>query len=606
MKQLFIGIMKLWKMEMMRVRFSGIRSFTKIFIILSNIIFIGFDKANAQIQAPDLICVKNDTLFWNAPANNCGAFRGYLVFASQNENGPYSLLSTITNPNQTSFFHANAGAGQWFYYLQSDFDCPGQTALTSDTLDNRIPEAGLIRYVTVRGDDVEIGWEVSVSPEVFAYIISKSTPAGTAIIDTVFGGTTYLDTTATPGERPETYFVVAIDRCGNNSLIPPPHTTMLLEGMGASACDRTVSLEWNLYRNWSKPIQKHEIWVSENGGAPRVAGEAANNATSFTFQDANAGINYCFTVRAIESESGNIASSNEVCLTLDVIPAVTELILTNATITPDNNVSLTWLWNDNAAIDNSEVLRAQGSANFTAISSGVPTQPLSRNNSFLDEDVNPSGQPVSYQIQTTDACNVRVQSNVVSTIFLEATSQGTPAENLLRWTEYRNEYITDIVYELYRQPSNGSPLLIATYTDGTFEHTDNVDINSPDERGACYFALAKADLTLPDGKTLTVESRSNVACVTQELKLYIPNAFAPNGVNQEFKPIMPFGQPTEYSMVIYNRWGEKVFETQNINDGWNGKIANNNMPQGGYLYYIRLTTAEGTTAEYAGMVTLIR
>ena len=615
MKRIFIGVLEYWSIGILECRqivwVNGRGSKTpkchlKTLLLLSSLLFINIGKTDAQIQAPDLLCVKNDTLFWNTPVNNCGAFNAYVVYTSTNIAGPYQILATINNAAQTSFFHENAGTALRYYYLQSDYNCPGQTVLSSDTLDNRIPEAGKMRYVSVRGDDVEIGWETSPSPEVFAYIVYKNTPSGTAIVDTVFTGTTFVDTTAKASESPETYYVVAIDRCGNNSLIPPPQTTMLLEAEGSSACERTAKLSWNAYQNWGNPVEKYEILVSENGGTPKLVGEAAGNATAFTFQNANAGINYCFTVRAVESGTGNTASSSEACLTLNVIPAVTELILTNATVTLDNNVNINWLWNNDAAIETVEIQRASGTGNFSRVSSESPQPPLSRDNSFLDENANPSERALTYQIQTTDACDVKVQSNPVSTIFLEVRSQGNAGENLAHWTPYRNDFATNIVYELYRQTESGAPVLVTTIGTGSLEHIDLVDPNNPDEANACYFVIAKTNLDLPDGSTLPVESRSNIACATQETKIYIPNAFAPNGVNQEFKPILPFGQPENYSLVIFDRWGTKVFETQNIDGGWDGTVAGRQAAQGVYVYHIRLTEVGGQVKEYAGSLVLVR
>lgn len=609
MNQIFNALLKYWNTgtpEQRRQCAENPALYYKILLLFFSILLFNPDQTNAQIQAPDLICVKNDTLFWNTPVNNCGAFNAYVIYSSTNVAGPYQILATITDPAQTSYFHENAGTAMRYYYLQSDYNCPGQITLSSDTLDNRIPEAGKMRYVSVVGDDVEIGWETSPSPEVFAYIVYKNTPSGTAVVDTVFTGITYVDTTANASESPETYYVVAIDRCGNNSLIPPPQTTMLLEAKGASACDRTATLSWNAYQNWGNPVDKYEILVSENGSAPKLAGEAAGNATSFTFQNANAGINYCFTVRAIESGTGNTASSSEACLTLDVIPAVTELVLTNATVALGNNVNISWLWNEDAAIETVEILRASSTGNFSRVSSESPQPPLSRDNSFLDENANPSERALTYQIQTTDACDVTVQSNTVSTIFLEVQSQGNAGENLVRWTPYENDFATAIVYELYRQTESGTPVLVTTITAGSLEYIDLVDPNNAEEASACYFVIAKTNLDLPDGSTFPVESRSNIDCATQETRIYIPNAFAPNGVNREFKPIIPFGQPDSYSMIIFDRWGSKVFETQNIDGGWNGTVNGREASQGVYVYQIRLKQADGKVTEHAGSLVLVR
>lgn len=600
MKQLFSKGLADWKMSGWNIRGYVMLGWVIFFL------FLGMSNATAQdTYKPEFLCVSNDTLQWNQPPTTCIAFNNYTIFASQDRDGPYTTLATITNPQQTSFFHANAGNDVWYYYLTIDVECPMQSIVSSDTLDNRIPQVGLIRYVSVRGDDVEIGWEESVSPEVFAYIISKNTPSGTAIIDTVFNGTTYLDTTALASERPETYFVVAIDRCGNNSLIPPPHTTMQLQGMGASACDRTVQLSWGLYKNWQNPIARHEIWVSENSAPAYKAGEAAGNATNFTFQNAGADIEYCFVVRAIEANTGNIASSNDVCLTLDVIPGVSQLIATNASVTTSNDVTIEWIWNDNAEIERVEVLRSNDANNFSGISSEAPASPLSVNNSFLDANANPQEGSVFYQIKTTDACEAIVNSNTVRTMFLQVQTQDLN-NNFIRWSDYQNENASEIIYEIYRQTTNGNPVLIATQPIGMNEVVDAIDPNDPDQASACYFVIAKATLNLQNGNTVAIESRSNVACSSVDSELFVPNAFAPQGVNREFRPVLQFGQPVDYAMYIYDRWGSILYQTQMIEDGWDGRKNGNLLPQGVYTYHIRLKQNNGKLIERAGTFVLLR
>jgi gliding motility-associated-like protein len=69
--------------------------------------------------------------------------------------------------------------------------------------------------------------------------------------------------------------------------------------------------------------------------------------------------------------------------------------------------------------------------------------------------------------------------------------------------------------------------------------------------------------------------------------LYTPNTFTPNddGINETFKP--GTCNPKEYVMRIFNRWGEELFETSDINTGWDGRFEGALVPEGAYLYTIR-------------------
>ena len=65
------------------------------------------------------------------------------------------------------------------------------------------------------------------------------------------------------------------------------------------------------------------------------------------------------------------------------------------------------------------------------------------------------------------------------------------------------------------------------------------------------------------------------------------------------------------SFLVYNRWGQKVFETINSQPnlptaGWNGKINSGDAEPGTYVYAINIAFANGTEKLYKGTVVLIR
>ncbi|NOX86730.1 MAG: T9SS type B sorting domain-containing protein [Chlorobi bacterium] len=66
---------------------------------------------------------------------------------------------------------------------------------------------------------------------------------------------------------------------------------------------------------------------------------------------------------------------------------------------------------------------------------------------------------------------------------------------------------------------------------------------------------------------------------------YLPNAFTPNGdgLNDEFKPVQRYDLVRTYHLYVYNRWGQLIFETSDINTGWDGTYKGNPAEQGRYL-----------------------
>lgn len=86
----------------------------------------------------------------------------------------------------------------------------------------------------------------------------------------------------------------------------------------------------------------------------------------------------------------------------------------------------------------------------------------------------------------------------------------------------------------------------------------------------------------------------------------IPNSFTPNadGKNDCFG-VKHWGDATGFRFMIFNRWGEKVFETNNVNQCWNGQYKGQPADAGGYVYYIKSINLCGETIK-KGNVLLIR
>jgi len=94
--------------------------------------------------------------------------------------------------------------------------------------------------------------------------------------------------------------------------------------------------------------------------------------------------------------------------------------------------------------------------------------------------------------------------------------------------------------------------------------------------------------------------------VNAEFALFIPNSFTPNDDFQN-NTFMAKGMGiTEFKMLIFDRWGEKLFETDNINQGWDGNYKGKTLPVDVYVYRIFATDILGEEHSYIGKVTLIR
>lgn len=100
-----------------------------------------------------------------------------------------------------------------------------------------------------------------------------------------------------------------------------------------------------------------------------------------------------------------------------------------------------------------------------------------------------------------------------------------------------------------------------------------------------------------------------VACDTAVAvcKLDIPNIFTPNSdsLNDSFYPL-PSCETEVYEFIIYNRWGQQLFATNNPSDKWDGKTHGNECPDGVYIYLLKYKFNGQKPVFVNGTVTLLR
>ncbi|MCB0698445.1 MAG: gliding motility-associated C-terminal domain-containing protein [Chitinophagaceae bacterium] len=155
---------------------------------------------------------------------------------------------------------------------------------------------------------------------------------------------------------------------------------------------------------------------------------------------------------------------------------------------------------------------------------------------------------------------------------------------------------------------------------------ESVDFNA---QGGIYYEWTPADRLnttgvynprgfYPDtGKyNYSVFIRSSYGCegtdsiqvwVVAQGSLFVPSAFSPNGdgLNDVLKPLSVGFREYKYFRV-FNRWGEQVFQTNRIGDGWDGTFYGKTSDIGTYYWMLDAIDKDGNTVKQKGDVTLVR
>ncbi|MBK6274229.1 MAG: gliding motility-associated C-terminal domain-containing protein [Saprospirales bacterium] len=92
-----------------------------------------------------------------------------------------------------------------------------------------------------------------------------------------------------------------------------------------------------------------------------------------------------------------------------------------------------------------------------------------------------------------------------------------------------------------------------------------------------------------------------------EAFIYVPSAFSPNndGINDCFRIVSP-PKLTNYKMLIFDRWNEKIFEANNTTDCWNGIYKGTEVQSDSYVYVISYTCYNGAQLYKKGVVTVLK
>lgn len=115
-------------------------------------------------------------------------------------------------------------------------------------------------------------------------------------------------------------------------------------------------------------------------------------------------------------------------------------------------------------------------------------------------------------------------------------------------------------------------------------------------------------VTVSDGECIATKSVTVYVTdfVCGEPTIYVPNTFTPNADNKNEKLYVRANNIDDLYFVIYDRWGEKVFETKNIYQGWDGSLNGRKLDPDVYVFYLEATCIGGEEYFHQGNITLIR
>ncbi len=367
------------------------------------------------------------------------------------------------------------------------------------------------------------------------------------------------------------------DICGN--VIPSPIVSSVVIKQGSLSLDEIISLEWETESNTDGVV---EFQLKRNDAVIFTTPDKR----SYEDTDVKCGNTYQYGIVTIIN---NDVRSYSAPISLEPKTSAPGDI-TNALVTvKDNNTISTKVELSGEGLTseyNLVVERALlGSSNFEVVSP-ADNQSLQ----WDDTNVNTSQNSYCYRFQYENACKMKSPpfSTPVCSILL---TTNTPD---IVWNP-EAPFISPVETYTLQQVDESGNVVNETPKGLSTNHT--LDLASQSDFG--YRIEAKSS----DGNFVSL---SNLLNFRSEAILLVPDAFTPNGdaYNERFEVKAYFVK--DFKMSVFSRWGEVVYHSNDIAEGWDGNIKTGKAPGGYYLYKIEATNASGQTVVKNGSFLLIR
>ncbi len=402
---------------------------------------------------------------------------------------------------------------------------------------------------------------------------------------------------AKPNLYSENYMVTAYKISGSDTLFSLPgtkHKTVYLSGTYDYCVNQTI-LTWNNYTGWGNNFDKYEIYCKSEFSTFAKIGEKMFNDTNFIYTNPDYNTEYTYYIKALRKD-GTASLSNLTKISSKTINFPTFLSLNSVRVSADNYLNI------DAGIDaDADVVKYVLYKSNNFYENYMPVNevfPAEENIQCTDSAFNPE-LLFYYYIAAADYCgNTVFSSDTFSNIVLSLEASDNERKNMLLWEDiYRAKN-----YQIYRSVNEADFSLTEESREHSFEDDlSNIYKNQFSEGTTsgkfCYFVQF-------DDSFLNT---SNICCLKQTETILFPNAFNPKShiaENRVFKPKAAF--LSGYSLRIYSSFGAIIFETNNPNEAWDGKLKNGQLaPVSSYLYFVRYKNSKGQVIKIKNYVNLV-
>ncbi|GAB4409951.1 MAG: hypothetical protein OHK0039_13970 [Bacteroidia bacterium] len=463
-----------------------------------------------------------------------------------------------------------------------------------------MPEPIEVRNVSVVDRrSARISWRPYPGSDFVEYAIHRIDGPAPGVVGTItdINITTFTETNPALDFEANSYCykVLVRNTCDEYSLLDATaaHCTIDLE---TTPANDAIDLSWSAYVGYT--VDQYEVYRSDSytSTATILIGVVPGTTLTFTDRETFCRDSISYRVQAVGLGGFDQRSFSDIDANAPIHPQPRETSdIVSASVIDDSLVEVTWTAYNGYLPDRYYLEKSADGASWIT----VDTFPLGTQ-SYTDFDVSVDTRSYYYRIWALDQCGDRSAEGLYGkTILLNTRLDQTGKIPQLSWTAYEewaNGVLSYQIEVLNDQTGEFEP--VDQIGGGVRQFADN--LTRLDQATYCY--RVRAIEVAGNG----AEAFSNVACVTFGPGLFVPNAFTPNndGDNDVFYIYAPNIAQAELS--IYNRWGQLLYRSFDLQAGWDGSYKGRGVPEGVYVFTIEGVGVDGTPVSRSGTVTLFR
>ena len=338
-----------------------------------------------------------------------------------------------------------------------------------------------------------------------------------------------------------------------------------------------------------------------NPDGKRITLDTIRNTNAGEYIDAgvvNPRVNdYCYLLVGVNTCNVRVENTTPFCTVTELNTPIVSSAVKFATVDDDKKVRFEWEMSREPDFKEFEIYRYPRGGTPSSNVYAYTTDTV-----FNDSNLNVDAESFCYTVVVTDKCgHISKPGGEACNVVLQGSATGRPLYYFdLNWQEYQTWNNGVLNWFVERNYANNPWTTIGTTGMNRNFRDDKLDF----DWGGYWYRVTAIENMQGVGRS-PYTSQSNWIYLYQPPELWVPNAFTRNedNLNDVWGTVPVFVR--NYHMRVYDRWGQKVWESTDKKRQWDGKVNEREAQDGVFAWYVIFDGWDNKTYKMKGTVTVI-